>query len=340
MHMARRPFVRSPRAVVMQFSFAILALGLSLGLSLGPAAAGTVRVGVLQFGTVSWELDVIKTHGLDKAEGIDLEVVPLAGKDATAVALQAGEVDMIVSDWIWVSRQRAAGADLTFVPYSTAVGGVMVPADSPIRSLSDLKGKRLGIAGGPVDKSWLLLRALAKQRYGMDLAAEAEPVFGAPPLLNQQILLGRIDAVINFWHYMARLEAKGFRTVTTVEEAARELGISPDLPLLGYVFDESWGNAHREDVLAFVRASRRAKQLLKDSDAEWERLRPMMKAEDEATFRALRSGFRRGIPEHWGETERASAKRAFALMAELGGEELVGDSHALQAGTFWPHVVY
>ena len=30
------------------------------------ADLGTVRVGVLKFGTVNWELDVIKQHGLDK----------------------------------------------------------------------------------------------------------------------------------------------------------------------------------------------------------------------------------------------------------------------------------
>ena len=65
-----------------------------------------------------------------------------------------------------------------------------------------------------------------------------------------------------------------------------------------------------------------------------------MKAPDEATFRALRDSFRQGIPESWGESERADAARAFALMAELGGEELVGKSRVLQAGTFWPHVTY
>ncbi|HLB80260.1 MAG TPA: ABC transporter substrate-binding protein, partial [Dongiaceae bacterium] len=93
---------------------------------------------VLKFGTVNWELDVIETHGLDKAEGFDLQVVELAGKDATTVALQAGDVDVIVTDWIWVSRARAEGAAFTFVPYSTAVGGLMVPADSPVRTLADL----------------------------------------------------------------------------------------------------------------------------------------------------------------------------------------------------------
>lgn len=318
---------------------AVLSVILTLLLA-QPALAGTVKIGVLKFGTVSWELDVIRQHGLDAAEGVDLEIVELATNNAISVALQAHAVDVIVTDWLWVSRQRADGATFTFAPYSTSVGSLVVPADSAIQSLADLSGKRLGIAGGPVDKSWLVIRALAQKRHGLDLDAEVEKVFGAPPLLNEQIELGEIDAVINNWNFVAQLEAKGFRPLLGAAEAAKELGIASDVPLLGYVFDESWAAAHRDDILGLLRASRQAKQILADSDQEWERLKPLMRAPDEATFIALRDGFRGGIPQRWGEAERADAERLFGIMAALGGEELIGKSAALQPGTFWPEVTY
>lgn len=294
-----------------------------------------IRIGVLKFGTVTWEADVIRHHGLDEAEGIGLVFRELASKQATAVALLGGAVDMIVTDWFWVSRQRAAGADYTFVPYSTALGALVVPADSPIDSLADLRDRRLGIAGGPVDKSWLLLRALARKRHGIDLNTEVEKVFGGAPLLNEQIKAGRIDAVITFWPYAARLEAAGMRRLIGVEEAGRELGIASEVPLLGYVFSESWADAHRDEVLAFIRASRKAKEILRASDAEWERLKPLTRAEDEATLVALREAFRAGIPEQWGEAERRDARRMFEILRELGGDKLVGTARELQAGTFW-----
>lgn len=315
--------------------FAILAL-----LHSPVASAGTVKIGVLKFGTVSWELDTIKQHGLDRAAGIDLEIVELATNSATSVALQAGAVDVIVTDWLWVSRQRAAGDDFTFVPYSTSVGALVVPAGSPITGLSDLRGRRVGIAGGPVDKSWLVFRALAAQRDGVDLDQSVEKLFGAPPLLNEQIELGEIDAVINNWNFVAQLQAKGYRRLLGAEEASRELGIASDVPLLGYVFRESWAGEHGGDARGLVQASRAAKKLLAESDAEWERLRPLMRVEDDATFLALRDGFRAGIPSQWGDAERADAARLFAVMAELGGRELVGDSTELQPGTFWPETVY
>lgn len=299
-----------------------------------------LRIGVLKFGTVNWELDVIRHHGLDRAEGIALEVVQLASKQATAVALQGRAVDMIVSDWIWVSRQRAAGADFTFVPYSATVGALVVRTDSAIATLADLEGKRLGIAGGPVDKSWLLLRALAAKRFALDLDAEVDKVFAAPPLLNEEIKAGRIDAVITFWHYAARLEAAGMRRLMGVDEAARALGVHSRVPLIGYVFSEAWGERHRDQVLAFLRASRGAKRRLRDSDAEWERLKPLTRARDEATLTALRERFRAGIPERWGEAERRDAARMFEILSALGGKKLVGASQTLAPGTFWSGYSY
>ena len=84
----------------------LLALACSLLLPAQAAEPVTVRVGVLQFGTVSWELEVMRSGGFAEREGIRLEIVPLALKDATNVAIQGQAVDVIVNDWIWVARQR------------------------------------------------------------------------------------------------------------------------------------------------------------------------------------------------------------------------------------------
>jgi NitT/TauT family transport system substrate-binding protein len=319
-------------------------LGVLLGL-FGPwgprapvlaAEPATIRVGVLKFGTVSWELQVIQDRGLAKQEGVDLKVIPLAGKDATSVALQGGAADIIVNDWVWVSRQRAAGHPLTFVPYSLAVGSVIVRPDTGINTLADLRGKRLGVAGGPVDKSWLLLRAYAKKTLHQDLARLVEPNFAAPPLLNELMLRGELPAVLNFWHYGARLKAAGMRELITIREILPALGVEGDLPLIGWVFDETWANRNRAAVEGFLRASRKAEALMATSDEVWERLRPIMEVKDEATFRALRDGYRAGIPRSYDEQQiAATAKRVFEILAEVGGEALIGKSRSLAPGTFW-----
>jgi NitT/TauT family transport system substrate-binding protein len=305
----------------------------------GAQDLGTVKVGVLEFGTVNWELDVIQHHGLDKQRGFTLEVQGFASGQATNVALQGEAVDAIVDDYLWVSRQRHDGQMLTFVPFSSTVGALMVPPDLGIESLADLKGKKVGVAGGPLDKSWLLLQGLAAKRHGMDLAAEVEPVYGAPPLLNEKVQDGEMDAVLNYWHFAARLEGKGFRELVGVEEAIGELGVDSVPPQLGYVFYQSFAEANPELIAAFADASRAAKELL-EGEAEWERIRPLTKAEDDATFEALKRRYREGIIEHWGEEERADAADVYGILAELGGEELVGGATELAPGTFWPGVTY
>ena len=135
--------------------------------------AETVRVAVQKTGTFAWELAVIRAHGLDKQANLSVKVVELASPEAGKIALRAGSADIIVSDWLWVSRERTLGAKLTFYPYSSALGAVMVPASSPIQTLADLKGRKLAVAGGPIDKNWLLLQAWLKQG-GIDLKSELD----------------------------------------------------------------------------------------------------------------------------------------------------------------------
>ena len=126
-------------------------------------AADKLRLAVQKTGTFAWELAIIKARGLDKKAGLDLEITELASPEAAKIALLGGAADMILTDWLWVARQRSLGGRIWFSPYSTALGAVMVPAASPITDLAGLNGKTIAVAGGPLDKSWLLLQAFARR---------------------------------------------------------------------------------------------------------------------------------------------------------------------------------
>ena len=313
---------------------ALAACFLALCLAL-PARAElpTLRVAVLAYGTVNWELETIERLGLDRAHGFDLVVEGYGGSSAARIAFQGDAADAMVADWLWVARQRAAGQDYVFLPYSTAVGGMLVPGDSQAKALPDLKGGRVAIAGGPLDKSWLILRAYARERHGIDLAAVTEPVYAAPPLIQQKALAGAFEGAINYWHYAARMEAAGMRRLVSVADAAEALGLDPAVPLLGYVFRGALAEARPDLIAAFARASRAAKTRLASDDDAWEPLRPMMKAGSDAEFEALRAGFRAGIPADF-TVDRAGAAAFFALMRRLGGAALTGPAESLPEGIF------
>ncbi len=296
-------------------------------------AADTLRIGVLRFGTAAWELDVIARHGL--APGIVIEPVSLATSQATQTALQAGSVDMIVQDWLWVSRLRAAGQDWTLSPFSAAVGALMAPPVGKIRSVADLRGARLGVAGTPLDKSWLILRAYATQKHAIDLDQTTDHSFAAPPLLSEQLRQGRLDAVLTYWPEAARLQAAGMARVFSMQEAIAGLGIGERVPVTGYVFSEAWAEAHREMVAAFLAAGARAQTLLAESDAEWDVLAKTAGASGPAELNALRDAYRAGIPGPFDTAMRAAVARLYGVLASVGGKALVGSAAALPAGTFW-----
>ncbi len=284
-------------------------------------------------------MDVIAHHGLDKANGIRIDVLPLASTPATLVALQAGRVDCVVSDWLWVSHQRASGADWTFFPFSTDLGMLVAARGVPIHRLADLRHRRLGVAGSPLDKSWVILQALARERH-INLARDAQVSFGAPPLLNQELMAGRLDAVLTYWNFAARLQSQGFPVVLSMSDALRQLGFKTEIPLVGYVVSDRWARAHPRALAGFVRATREAESILATSNAEWKWLGPRTPARSPAELKALRETFRAGIPVHWGEAERREAEALYALFAKVGGKTLVGSSTALQPGTFLDTVSY
>ena len=290
-------------------------VGAALGIFLSNAASAepkTLNVAVLKFGTVNWELDTIAHHRFDVANGFSLQVQGVAGGSAAMVA---------------------AGKDYVFIPYSKAVGGVMVGQTSTAQTVADLKGAKIGIAGGPLDKSWLILQAYAAQQFGLNLRAETEQVFGAPPLIFKSALSGETAAAINFWHFTAKMEAAGMRKLLDIADASRALGLDPDTPLLGYVVKGEMLRSKPELLRGFYSATRAAKNLLSQDDAEWNRLRPRMNAKTDAELEGLKAGFRAGIPED-APIDIAAADRMLKLMAELGGEKLLGKATTLPDGVF------
>lgn len=330
---ATHQFVRCVRSIALT-----LLVALTAGHGVARADA-TLRVGVLKFGTVSWVLDVIGHHELDDTYGIDIDQLELASNQATLVALQAGRVDCVVADWLWVSRQRAAGADWTFFPFSTALGAVVAARGAPIHQLADLRHRRLGVAGSPIDKSWIILQALAQEQH-IDLAHDAQLAFGAPPLLNQELLAGRLDAVLTYWNFAAPLQSQGLPVILSMSDALRRLGFKRPIPLVGFVVSQRWARQHPQALANFVRATQEADSILATSDTEWNWLGAKTGARDPAELKALRDAFRAGIPAHWGKDERREAEALFAVFAKVGGQALVGSGTTLQPGTFLDTVNY
>jgi len=240
------------RLIVRKF-IAALALSVSACLACSAEAADHLRISTQKTGTVTWEIALMKARGLDKAADLEIETTELASTDAGKVALEGGAADMIVSDWLWVARERGLGDKLLFTPYSSALSAVMAPKDSPIRGSRrqvDLRRWR-----APIDKSWLLLRAAAL-RKGLDLVKSARFSYGAPPLIAEKLAQGETDMALEFWNFCADLETRGIRRAIEMADVEKALGASGQVAMTCYVFSESFAAAHKRRSQALFRHGR------------------------------------------------------------------------------------
>jgi NitT/TauT family transport system substrate-binding protein len=312
----------------------VLTAVIALAVATSAAAADRIRLAVQRTGTLAWELDVIRTHGLDRKLGLEIDTIELASTEAGKIALKGGSTDLMLSDWLWVARERALGDSLVFYPSSSTLGAVMVPPQSPIRDVVDLKGKKLAVAGGPLDKSWLLLQALAR-RAGVDLKRQATIVYGAPPLLSEKALQGELDATLTFWNFCADLESKGHRRAIAMDRVMTGLGAKGPIAIVGYTFDGGWAARNRSTVDRFLDAARQAKDILAASAAEWQRLAPRIRVSDPNALAIYRQRYGEGIVRRPLAEEEGDARALYLVLAEIGGSELVGPARELAPGTFY-----
>ena len=313
---------------------AALALVAYACLASGAEAADHLRIAIQKTGTAAWEIAVIKARGLDKSANLDIETVELASTEAGKVALEGGAVDIVVGDWLWAARERALGDKLLFKPYSTALGAVMAPKDSPVHAVVDLAGRSIGVAGGPLDKSWLMLRAAALGA-GLDLAKDARPSYGAPPLIAEKLAQGETETALEYWNFSADLEQRGFRRAIDMADVEKTLGASGPVAMTGYLFSEGFAAANKDALRRFFAAAAEARKILGEDLGAWAPIKARLRLKDDAALAVYRQRYLEGVPKRTVAEEAADARALYRRLMEIGGRELVGDAKELDPGLFY-----
>lgn len=106
--------------------------------------------------------------GWFEKEGIKVDLVPLPGSGDCAKYVATRELPFSLPSVEPVGVLRAQGAKLKYfyTAYQGNVYGMAVPADSPIKSVADMKGKKIGVIG-MASASAIIAKALAK-KAGLD----------------------------------------------------------------------------------------------------------------------------------------------------------------------------
>ncbi|WP_286749700.1 ABC transporter substrate-binding protein [Marinobacter sp. UBA2688] len=304
-----RPFLWA----VLTLLFVFLLAGFAHASDRDSTPLPVVSVSVLQFGTAHWELDHIQHRELDQKNGYRLELKLVANLPASRLAVTSGSVNGAVADLLWAQSRFQSGTPYLYVPFSSRIGDIVVPENSDIRSVADLAGKRIGVAGGPDSKGWILLQKVAEQQ-GVSLTESADVQFAAPPLLSQALKRDQVDVIVTYWHFAARQMGEGgWRSAFGMADLLTAMNLDPNLPVLGYVFPAEWAEDHRSLVDRFAASLREAKAELAQDESHWQRLRPLMGKPQDGVIQALKEGFIAGTPAPLTDQRIADLHRLLTL---------------------------
>ncbi len=288
------------------------------------ATSPTLSVGLQAGGTLSWVLFAIQRYGTDTQLGLKINSTTYASKDATRVALRSGAAQLVVDDFIEVNLLRQKGFGVRAIyPFSLLTGGVVVPASSPVHSVSDLRGQTLG-ATSLTDKTLLLLRAYTRAKAGFDVQNDAKVVAVSSPLMEQFMQKGEIQASIPLWHHGARMIGSGkYRELISSRELLRGLNLPQNVPQLYLI---ARNDADPAALKLFVKAVKLAEDRMKTDPAFWPAMLDanLYALPDRSQLPAVRAQWVAGLPKGWSARDLNATLLLTRKMIGVAGPEVVG----------------
>jgi len=166
-----------------------------LGNAHAAVAPDRIRVGLSSYTPINAAIWIAEEKGLFKKNGIDAEVVVLAGASAGGVsALIAGDVQFLTAGGGAVINAGLSGADVVMIGSIVNKGVQRVMARSDIRRPEDLRGKRIGVTRIGASSHMVLLLML--RQWGMTPNDVQTLQLNASPAMMAGLERGAIDAAV------------------------------------------------------------------------------------------------------------------------------------------------
>jgi len=203
------------RTFLREALLAVAAVGLAVGVA--HAEEKTVRIGYQKYGT----LVLLKGKGLLEEKlkplGVSVKWAEFPAGPQLLEAMNVGAIDFGSTGEAPPIFAQAAGAPLVYVahePPAPRGEAILVPKDSPIRSVADLEGKTVALNKGS-NVHYLLVKALEKA--GVPYAG-ITPKFLPPADARAAFERGAVDAWAIWDPFQAAAEAAtGARTLANGE---------------------------------------------------------------------------------------------------------------------------
>jgi NitT/TauT family transport system substrate-binding protein len=209
-------------------------------------------------------LYVAQDYGFFAQQGLHVTIKKIASSAAVIADQLKGAVDITAGSYVAYVAAQAAGARFRILAEASALQPntrvLVITANSPVKTLNDLVGKKIGLNGTNSIGTLLISALLVQHGISPGKVTFVTDPQGFPAMPTE----------LQDGAWAAAFLAEPYFTVAGEEYGERELadldqGATVDFPIDGYMATQAWAQKYPKTAAAFVRAIEEG-QALADSD--------------------------------------------------------------------------
>ncbi|MGA0531997.1 ABC transporter substrate-binding protein [Hansschlegelia sp. KR7-227] len=317
-----------------RIAFFAAAVAAVVGLA-APAHAEKVRIGYWSSGVSLGFGAVLESGKFMEKEGLEVEYVKFPDVNAPTKAMAAGAIDFAIGAAAGGSLSVAADGLPMSIMLATQVAELdfVVPEDSPIKTIEELKGKKIGTSPSG-SATAAITAAILEKNYGMK-ADDYQSVPGNDPRLAQFLAQKDIDAAALRTVTQALVKDMKLRKLASFRDEWKKITGQDAPPVLGVgLVRNDWLKANPDGAAKVVAGMRKAYEFGKaDKAAVAKALMEAanMKQDDATNYAALWDGIYTVSME---PADVASLKSEFEVFKSVGAVKGTLPDSALVTGPY------
>src|SRR5262245_29402945 len=185
-------------------------------------------------------------QGLFASNGLSVEIKRLGTVDKATAAVRAGEADLAITPPEGAIRDCAAGGNLRIIAGNVNRLPLSLIANPRIRRFEDLRGARLGTSSMTEGTALYTMEVL--RLHGLNYPGDYEfAVVGVHPARWKALQEGTIDAAVQLIPLNFVAIDAGWPNLGEVTDYI------PEIVFTAMIVDRTWAQAHRVEIVAFLR---------------------------------------------------------------------------------------
>jgi len=265
---------------------------------------------------------VMEQHGMLDRVGLKAEKVKSLSPANLHLMVAERQVDIGFGGFTTMATARAEGKDVIVIyGVFSPVNMVFVPKNSPVHSLKDLKGRKLGVFGGPGSTTFTFLSVIGRKWNDIDLSKDSMLVSAPGPALIELLAKGDIDAALLGTTETIQMAAQDrFRVLMDLSEEykAHTGGHAP--AHVTVVTNEAFAKDHGDVVRDYLKAYKEATQYVHAHPEVWDEYAATIMMNDPKERALLAAKMGPNIVENWDDGQIAIQNDYLKLVHEMPGD--------------------